>query len=212
MENSKFNQRTDYTLNHPLDQEAMSNDPFKEFDVWYDIAMSRISKDPNAMTLATYDGKFPRTRVVLLKELDEKGFVYFTNYNSDKAKETLAHPHTSLNFYWKELERQVRIEGVMEKISPEESEAYFQTRPLGSRIGAWVSPQSQEIPNREWLDEQVKACEKKFSKEVKRPDFWGGFRLIPSYFEFWQGQSSRLHDRIVYEQKNGVWDKKRIAP
>ncbi|MFT6716085.1 MAG: pyridoxamine 5'-phosphate oxidase [Saprospiraceae bacterium] len=212
MENDKFKQRTDYTLNHPLNEKEFSSNPFEVFNQWYDVATERVEKDPNAMTLSTYDGEFPRARVVLLKELDEKGFVYFTNYLSDKVKETDAHPKASLTFYWKELERQVRIEGVMEKISPSESEDYFKTRPFGSRIGAWVSPQSKEIPDRQWLDEKVIECEAKFKEDVKRPDFWGGLRLVPTYFEFWQGQSSRLHDRIVFEKINGEWSRKRLAP
>lgn len=212
MDNNKFKQRTDYTLNHPLNEDLMSEDPFKEFHEWYDVADERVEKDVNAMVLSTYDGEFPRARVVLLKELDERGFVYFTNYLSDKVAETDAHPKASITFYWKELERQVRIEGVMEKISSEESEEYFQTRPLGSRIGAWVSPQSREIPNRQWLENKVVECESKFKEDVKRPVFWGGLRLVPSYFEFWQGQSSRLHDRIVYKNKKGVWVKSRVAP
>ncbi|MFT6746590.1 MAG: pyridoxamine 5'-phosphate oxidase [Glaciecola sp.] len=212
MDNNKFKQRTDYTLNHPLNEGLMSEDPFKEFYEWYDVADERVEKDVNAMVLSTYDGEFPRARVVLLKELDERGFVYFTNYLSDKVAETDAHPKASITFYWKELERQVRIEGVMEKISSEESEEYFQTRPLGSRIGAWVSPQSREIPNRQWLENKVVECESKFKEDVKRPVFWGGLRLVPSYFEFWQGQSSRLHDRIVYKNKKGVWVKSRVAP
>jgi len=212
MEKSKFKQRTDYTLNHPLDEQEIDSNPFEVFHEWYDVAAERVEKDANAMTLATYDGEFPRARIVLLKELDAKGFVYFTNYLSDKVEETNTHPKASLTFYWKELERQVRIEGVMEKISPEESEEYFQTRPLGSRIGAWVSPQSKEIPNREWLDEKVVECEAKFKEEVDRPEFWGGLRLVPTYFEFWQGQSSRLHDRLVYEKKGADWLRKRLAP
>lgn len=212
MGKNKFDQRTDYVLNHPLIASEMSDDPLSEFHEWYDIALDRVEKDPNAMALATYDGEFPRARMVLLKELDQKGFVFFTNYLSDKVVETNAHPKASLTFYWKEIERQVRIEGVMEKTSAEESDAYFHSRPIGSRLGAWVSPQSREIPNREWLEEKVKEYQSEFSEDVKRPDHWGGLRLVPSYMEFWQGQSSRLHDRIVYENKNGVWAKKRIAP
>jgi pyridoxamine 5'-phosphate oxidase len=212
MENNKFHQRTDYTINEPLDEQQISLDPFIVFDQWYNVALERVEKDVNAMILGTYNGEFPRSRVVLLKEMDEKGLVYFTNYLSDKVAETNKHPKASLTFYWKELERQVRIEGVVEKISPAESEAYFDTRPLGSKIGAWVSPQSKEIPSRKWLEDKITEGEEKFDSEVNRPAHWGGLRLIPSYFEFWQGQTSRLHDRIVYEKDGDQWKRKRIAP
>jgi len=212
MENNKFEKRTEYLINDPLNEQELPGDPFELFQEWYGIAASRIEKDANAMTLATYNGEFPRARIVLLKELDARGFVYFTNYMSDKVSETNGHPKASLTFYWKELERQVRIEGVIEKIDSEESDKYFQSRPYNSKVGAWASPQSKEIPSREWLSDQVVNYKSKFDKEVERPEFWGGLRLVPSYIEFWQGQSSRLHDRITYRKEGEEWGKKRIAP
>lgn len=209
---SKFDQRTDYTLNSVLDEKEMKENPFDVFHQWYDIALEQVEKDPNAMTLSTFDGEFPRGRMVLLKELDEKGFVYFTNYDSDKVKEGEAHPKVSLTFYWKELERQVRVEGIIERISEAESDEYFDSRPEGSKIGAWASVQSREIPDRKWLEERVVECGEKFPGKVSRPEFWGGLRIVPSRFEFWQGQSSRLHDRIIYVKEGSVWQQKRLAP
>ena len=210
--NDPYDQRTDYNLNHPLEAENLSDDPFEEFDHWYKVALSKIKKDPNAMVLSTYDGDFPRGRVVLLKELDPRGFVYFTNYGSDKVKEGLSHPKASLTFFWKELERQVRVEGVLEKTTEAESDAYFMSRPLGSRLGAWASPQSQEIPSRKYLEDRMKELADEFKDEVTRPPHWGGLRLVPIRFEFWQGASSRLHDRIIYERSGEYWVKKRLAP
>ena len=211
--NNPYDQRTDYNLNHPLEAENLDKDPFKEFDHWYKIALTKVVKDPNAMILSTYNGEFPRGRVVLLKELDEKGFVYFTNYESDKVQEGVAHPKASLTFFWKELERQVRVEGVLEKTTRKESDAYFMSRPLGSRLGAWASPQSKEIPNRKFLEDKIKELSGEFKDEVVRPPHWGGLRLVPVRFEFWQGAASRLHDRIVYEKDENVgWVKKRLAP
>jgi pyridoxamine 5'-phosphate oxidase len=212
MEDKKFVKRTDYSINDPLIEQDLPLDPFKLFQQWFEIAVSRVEKDANAMTLATYDGEFPRSRMVLLRELDVRGFVYFTNYLSDKVSETNAHPKASLTFYWKELERQVRIEGVIEKISSEESDKYFQSRPYESKIGAWASPQSKEIISKKWLNDQVAEYKSKFDHEVDRPEFWGGLRLVPTYIEFWQGQASRLHDRITYKKEGEDWSKKRIAP
>lgn len=208
-----YNERTDYKLNNPLEESDLANHPFVEFEEWYQAALNVIKKDPNAMILGTYDGKTPRSRVVLLKELDDLGFVFFTNYTSDKANEIAKHPSCSLTFFWKELERQIRVEGEIIKTSSKESDAYFLSRPLGSRLGAWASPQSSKIENREWLQNEVEAYKKKFSDgEVIRPENWGGYRLIPTYFEFWQGASSRLHDRITYTKSDGEWKKGRLAP
>ena len=165
------------------------------------------------MVLSTYANGTPRGRVVLLKSLDERGFTYFTNYTSDKAQETDAHEKASLTFFWPTIERQVRVEGVVEKVSEEDSDEYFNNRPLGSRLGAWASPQSKEIKNREELIDRLEVIKEQFKdKEVVRPINWGGLRLVPTYFEFWQGQSSRLHDRIVFEKTNNGWVKKRLAP
>ena len=206
-------ERTDYKLNNPIDPKDLAEHPFDEFKEWYSAALKVIKKDPNAMLLGTYDGRVPRSRIVLLKELDDKGFVFFTNYTSDKAKEIEKHPICSLTFFWKELERQIRIEGRIEKTSAEESDAYFLSRPLGSRLGAWASPQSSKIESRDWLQKQVEEYKNKFGEEeVLRPENWGGYRLVPDYFEFWQGASSRLHDRIVFEKIEGKWNKSRLAP
>lgn len=210
---SIYNQRIDYSLNDPLEINTLPINPFELFEEWYKVALEKVNKDPNAMILSTYANGSPRGRVVLLKSLDKRGFTYFTNYNSDKVKETDAHEKASLTFFWPLIERQIRIEGVVERVSTEESDNYFINRPLGSKLGAWASPQSQEIKDRDELIDRLKKIEKKFkNKEVVRPDNWGGLRLVPTYFEFWQGQSSRLHDRIVFEKTNNDWVKKRLAP
>ena len=165
------------------------------------------------MVLSTLSGDKPRSRVVLLKNLDEKGFTYFTNYNSAKVQETNTNKNASLTFFWRDLERQIRVEGKVEKVTKKESDDYFMSRPEGSRIGAWASPQSKEITSRKEIEDAVDAIKNKFDgKEVTRPQNWGGLRLVPTYFEFWQGASNRLHDRIVYEFVNGMWKKKRLAP
>jgi len=211
MEN-KYQQRTDYTQNDFMPGEYENVSPFHLFSKWYDEVLAQVSKDPNAMTLSTFDGEFPRARVILLKELDERGFIYFTNYLSDKVAETNSHPKASLTFFWKELERQVRVQGIVEKVSEEISDTYYNSRPRGSKIGAWASPQSREIESREWLENKVTQYESEFPNEVKRPTHWGGLRLVPVRFEFWQGQSSRLHDRIVFELVDSQWKIKRLAP
>ena len=213
MNMSIYNQRIDYSLNDPLDLSVLPESPFELFEGWYKVAIKKVDKDPNAMVLSTYANGTPRGRVVLLKSLDERGFTYFTNYTSDKAQETDAHEKASLTFFWPTIERQVRVEGVVEKVSEEDSDEYFNNRPLGSRLGAWASPQSKEIKNREELIDRLEVIKEQFKdKEVVRPINWGGLRLVPTYFEFWQGQSSRLHDRIVFEKTNNGWVKKRLAP
>ena len=210
---SIYNQRIDYSLNDPLEISVLPESPFELFEGWYKVAIKKVDKDPNAMVLSTYANGTPRGRVVLLKSLDERGFTYFTNYNSDKAQETDAHEKASLTFFWPTIERQVRVEGIVERVSEEDSDEYFNNRPLGSRLGAWASPQSKEIKNREELIDRLEVIKEQFKdKEVVRPNNWGGLRLVPTYFEFWQGQSSRLHDRIVFEKTNNGWVKKRLAP
>lgn len=210
---SIYNQRIDYSLNDPLETSILPESPFELFEGWYKVAIKKVDKDPNAMVLSTYANGTPRGRVVLLKSLDERGFTYFTNYTSDKAQETDAHEKASLTFFWPTIERQVRVEGIVEKVSKEDSDEYFNNRPLGSRLGAWASPQSKEIKDREELIDRLEVIKEQFKdKEVVRPDNWGGLRLVPTYFEFWQGQSSRLHDRIVFEKTNNGWVKKRLAP
>ena len=213
MSDNIYNQRIDYTKNNPLEENQLPYSPFELFDGWYKVALDKVCIDPNAMVLSTLSGSQPRGRVVLLKNLDAKGFSYFTNYESNKVSETDGHPEASLTFFWGVLERQIRVEGRVEKLTAQESDDYFMTRPLGSRLGAWASPQSSVIKNRSELEKRVEKIKKDFSgKEVTRPENWGGLRLVPVYFEFWQGASNRLHDRIVYELIDGNWIKKRLAP
>lgn len=213
MSENIYNQRIDYTKNNFLEENNLPDNPFELFHGWYKVALNQVDKDPNAMILSTLKEGRPRARVVLLKNLDELGFTYFTNYDSAKVQETNLNENASLTFFWRGLERQIRVEGKVEKISKEESDEYFMSRPEGSRIGAWASPQSQEIKSRSEIEDYVQQIKNKFKgKEVTRPKNWGGLRLVPTYFEFWQGASSRLHDRIVYELVGGVWRKKRLAP
>ena len=213
MSENIYNQRIDYTKNNFLEENNLPDNPFELFHGWYKVALNQVDKDPNAMILSTLKEGRPRARVVLLKNLDELGFTYFTNYDSAKVQETNLNENASLTFFWRGLERQIRVEGKVEKISKEESDEYFMSRPEGSRIGAWASPQSQEIKSRSEIENYVQQIKNKFKgKEVTRPKNWGGLRLVPTYFEFWQGASSRLHDRIVYELVGGVWRKKRLAP
>ena len=213
MSENIYNQRIDYTKNNFLEENNLPDNPFELFHGWYKVALNQVDKDPNAMILSTLKEGRPRARVVLLKNLDDLGFTYFTNYDSAKVQETNLNENASLTFFWRGLERQIRVEGKVEKISKEESDEYFMSRPEGSRIGAWASPQSQEIKSRSEIENYVQQIKNKFKgKEVTRPKNWGGLRLVPTYFEFWQGASSRLHDRIVYELAGGVWRKKRLAP
>ena len=204
MSDNIYNQRIDYLKNDFLDENKLPDNPFELFKGWYKVALDQVVKDPNAMILSTLKDDMPRSRVVLLKNLDEKGFTYFTNYNSAKVQETNTNQNASLAFFWRDLERQIRIEGKVEKVTEKESDDYFMSRPEGSRIGAWASPQSKEIKSRKEIEDAVEEIKNKFDgKEVTRPENWGGLRLVPSYFEFWQGASSRLHDRIVYELIEG---------
>ncbi len=188
--------------------------PFIQFGKWFDQAMQSHIPEPNAMTLSTSDaGGRPHARVVLLKALDERGFVFFTNYQSNKAKELALNPYASLVFLWLQLQRQVRVEGRVEMVSEAESEAYFLSRPRQSQLGALASPQSQIIPNRQYLEDRLWQLEKEYSgKPIERPAYWGGFRLIPERVEFWQGRQSRLHDRLLYELSEKHWTIKRLAP
>lgn len=205
--------RKDYTIKS-LDINDVSFDPFHQFRVWLDEAIDSEVPEVNAMCLSTIGlNGFPNARIVLLKEMDH-GFVFFTNYESEKGQEIAANPKASLTFFWPELERQVRIMGELEKVSEEESDKYFHSRPMGSQIGAWTSPQSQEIENREELTNRLAAMEKRFSSEpISRPSHWGGYRLLPFRIEFWQGRPSRLHDRICYQKREGgEWSIVRLAP
>jgi pyridoxamine 5'-phosphate oxidase len=187
----------------------------RQFDKWWQEAIHSEIDEVNAMTLATAsaDG-VPAARIVLLKGYDERGFVFFTNYDSFKGLQLAENPRACLVFFWKELERQVRITGLVEKVSEDESDIYFNSRPEGSRIGAWASPQSQVIESREWLEEREKTLVKDFTgKPLKRPAHWGGYRVKPISIEFWQGRPSRLHDRILYTlQEENAWTIERLAP
>lgn len=205
--------RKEYQLKSFSESEVNSN-PIVQFDTWWNEATNAEIVEANAMTLATAstDG-VPSARIVLLKEYTDKGFVFFTNYESYKAQQLAENPRASLLFFWKELERQVRITGLVEKINAVESDVYFNSRPLGSRVGATASPQSHIIENRQWLEQKVKETEDKWNDEIKRPSYWGGYRVKPVIIEFWQGRPSRLHDRIQYTlQENGQWFKVRLAP
>jgi pyridoxamine 5'-phosphate oxidase len=205
--------RQDYIL-ASLDEQTAGDDPLVFFRKWFDEAVHADLTEANAMTLATVDAKgLPHARIVLLKGLDDKGFSFFTNYNSAKGHEMEASHHAALVFFWKELERQVRIEGMVEKLSAAESDAYFNSRPEGSRIGAWASPQSRVIDDRSVLENNTALYSQKFADgAIPRPDHWGGYRVIPQRIEFWQGRSSRLHDRIVFEKTGTAWKKYRLAP
>lgn len=205
--------RKDYKL-RSLTEADVSADPIVQFKAWWDEAIASAIEEVNAMTLATVspEGR-PSARIVLLKGFDENGFVFFTNYQSRKGKEMEENPHAALVFFWKELERQVRIEGSIDKVSEQESDTYYHSRPAGSQVGAWASPQSDVIGGREVIEQNYAELEKKFAgQEIPRPGFWGGYVLRPSQIEFWQGRSSRLHDRILYRVENGEWKIERLAP
>lgn len=204
--------RTSYESGE-LSEDAAAHDPLKEFERWFAEAIKAKVPEPNAMTLATVgpDGR-PSTRIVLVKSFDERGIVFFTNYDSRKGRELAEHPQAALQFHWVALERVVRIEGRVEKVSDAESDAYFDVRPLDSRIGAWASPQSQVIDSRSVLVKNAAAYGAKFGTHPPRPEHWGGYRLVPDYWEFWQGRTSRLHDRLAYTWDAGAWRRDRLAP
>ena len=204
--------RKNYTFGQLSETEVSSN-PLDLFQVWFDQAVKAECPEPNSMTLATADSAGnPSARIVLLKGADSAGFTFFTNYESQKGKELAARPHAALLFHWHELERQVRIKGVVERVSPAQSDEYFHSRPAASRIGAWASPQSSEIPNREFLEEAEKRFAADFGDRPPRPEHWGGYRLNPTEIEFWQGRPSRLHDRIHYQLAGAQWRITRLAP
>ncbi|MGA7615585.1 MAG: pyridoxamine 5'-phosphate oxidase [Thermoanaerobaculia bacterium] len=199
---------------HPFLEDDLAPDPVEQFRRWYDEVM-RLEipfHDGVVVSTATPDG-VPSSRTVLLKSFDQLGFVFFTNYRSRKGDELALNPRASMLFWWKELGRQVRIEGTVEMVTPEESDAYFASRPRGSQIGAWASEQSEVLATREQLEDLVARFEKEFEgREVPRPPHWGGYRIVPSRFEFWQGQPSRLHDRLVYAREPHGWRIERLAP
>jgi pyridoxamine 5'-phosphate oxidase len=204
--------RTDYKKG-ALDDEHAASDPIAQFGRWWDEALNSQLPEVNAMTLATADaGGVPSARVVLLKGYDERGFVFFTNYDSRKGRELAANPQAALLFFWPELERQVRIEGRVERIAAEESDAYYRSRPLASRIGAWASPQSEPIPSKAWLMGRAAEMGLRHGLNPDRPPQWGGYRLRPEAMEFWQGRPSRLHDRLRYQRVSSGWERTRLAP
>jgi pyridoxamine 5'-phosphate oxidase len=205
--------RRDY-MKATLSEDKVDKNPFSQFTFWWDEALRAEIDEVNAMTLSTIskDGK-PGSRIVLLKGYDENGFVFFTNYESRKGRDLQKNPYASLLFFWKELERQVRIEGPCEKVTEAESDQYFLSRPDGSRIGAWASPQSQVIASRDVLDQNIIELENRFQgQHIPRPPHWGGYRVKPEQVEFWQGRPSRLHDRILYTRGSAGWTINRLAP
>jgi pyridoxamine 5'-phosphate oxidase len=206
--------RKDYTL-HTLNEEDVAESPITQFKKWWQDAEQSQIEEMNAMTLATsaQDGSVD-ARTVLIKAFDEKGFVFFTNYNSAKSKQLDFNANCCLLFFWKELERQVRINGVAEKISVKESIEYFDSRPDGSKIGAWASPQSMVVAGKTWLKETFQYYTERFKHgEIPKPPHWGGYRVKPTRIEFWQGRPSRMHDRILYTETNdGTWKTERLAP
>ncbi|WP_103665502.1 pyridoxamine 5'-phosphate oxidase [Gracilimonas amylolytica] len=205
--------REDYSK-HSLDESDVSSDPIEQFETWMKEALKAEVPEPNAMTLSTVGaGNKPHSRVVLLKGIENDDFVFYTNHKSDKGAEIDQNPNVALCFLWLELERQVRIEGIAEKLSEDESEAYFKKRPYKSQIGALASNQSAVVPNRAFLEDRFKELEETYSEgKVPKPESWGGYRVKPEVLEFWQGRRSRLHDRIKFEKVGDKWDIKRLSP
>jgi pyridoxamine 5'-phosphate oxidase len=203
--------RQSYEKGTLLEQDIKAS-PFEQFALWFNQALEQNVAEPTAMTLATADAQGrPSARVVLLKGFDDAGFVFYTNYHSRKAQDLAAQPWASLNFFWQLLERQVRINGLVGKVSAQESDDYFHSRPLGSRLGAWVSAQSQPTTLAE-LEANTAAVQQKYGDQPPRPPHWGGYRLTPEYFEFWQGRPSRLHDRLTFQRSGTGWALQRISP
>lgn len=206
--------RTDY-IRHKLNKEEALDNPVEQFSEWFKESLKAEVSEVNAMNLATVKSdNRPSSRIVLLKGIEKGQFLFYSNYLSNKGKELANNPYAALTFFWWELERQVRIEGKITLVSPEQSDQYFNSRPRGSQISAATSPQSAVIDNREILEERSANIEKKYAnKEVKRPSQWGGYALIPDYIEFWQGRANRLHDRIAYKlEEDQTWSKNRLAP
>ena len=203
--------RQSYEKGTLLEQDAKVS-PHEQFGLWFEQALEQNVPEPTTMTLATADAQGrPSARIVLLKGFDESGFVFYTNYNSRKGQDLAAQPWACLNFFWQPLERQVRITGLIDKVSAQESDEYFHSRPLGSRLGAWVSAQSQPTTLAA-LEASIAAAQQKYGEQPPRPPHWGGYRLAPEYFEFWQGRPSRLHDRLTYQRSGTRWALERISP
>jgi pyridoxamine 5'-phosphate oxidase len=204
--------RTDYGR-ASLDEADVADDPMQQFARWFEEALKAEVNEPNAMSVATVgaDGR-PSSRIVLVKQFDERGFTWYTNYDSQKAQQLRDNPYAALLFFWNELERQVRVEGRVERTSAEESDTYFNSRPLKSRLSAIASQQSAPIASRAALEQNFDAVARQYGEEPQRPQNWGGFRLVPERIEFWQGRSSRFHDRIVYERRDGRWMRQRLQP
>jgi pyridoxamine 5'-phosphate oxidase len=203
--------RQSYEKGILLEKDAKAS-PFEQFGLWFDQALEQNIPEPTTMTLATADSQGrPSARIVLLKGFDEAGFVFYTNYNSRKGQDLAVQPWASLNFFWQPLERQVRLNGLIAKVSAQESDDYFHSRPLGSRLGAWVSAQSQPT-SLAALEANTAAVQQKYGDQPPRPPHWGGYRLAPEYFEFWQGRPSRLHDRLTYQRSGTSWALERISP
>lgn len=196
-----------------LEEHRASFNPVEQFASWFADAVKAKVPEPNAMSVATVgsDGR-PSSRIVLVKDFDTRGIVWYTNFNSRKGTELHANPHAAVLFHWVKLERTVRIEGTVEKVSDAEADIYFNSRPVDSRIGAWASPQSQVIPNRGVLLSNAAQVSAKYGLHPPRPPWWGGYRLVPDYWEFWQGRKSRLHDRLRYRLVDGEWVRERLAP
>jgi pyridoxamine 5'-phosphate oxidase len=204
--------RKNYTFGQ-LSEAEVPRKPLPLFQLWFDQAIKAECPEPNSMTLATANqAGNPSARIVLLKGADENGFTFFTNYESQKGRDLAIRPQAALLFHWHELERQVRIQGIVERVSSAESDGYFHSRPPASRIGAWASPQSAVIPNREFLEDAEQRLRSEFGDAPPRPEHWGGYRLRATEMEFWQGRPSRLHDRIHYKLDNGIWQITRLAP
>lgn len=205
--------RTEYRR-QSLSEQDVAADPITQFTRWFDEAVAAAVAEPNAMCLATATpDAYPSARMVLVKGVDARGFVFYTDFRSRKGRELADNPHASLCFFWAELERQVRINGAVQRVSRAESDAYFQSRPLPSRIGAWTSHQSMILADRSVLEQQLVANETRFADgQVPLPEHWGGFRVVPEELEFWQGRESRLHDRIQFRREAGAWVKRRLSP